>query len=164
MEQIPPEAFVGPAVVVDLRHMLGENPIQRQDIEKWENDTGETIQEGDVVLIMSDFSKYWKVGPESDVFMKSRWPYMTKSSADYLLSKKIRLIGVESFDIDIVDPYGDLTKEEFIGHKTFLPNGIYVVENLTNLDQIQSNRCFLITTPLKMKGGSGSNLRAIAIV
>jgi kynurenine formamidase len=163
VEEIPPEVVIGPAVVVDLRHMIGSAPIEREDIQKWENVTGEKICAGDAVLLMTNFSKLWKTGKEGDAFLTSGWPYITRSVAQYFLELKIRLVGVESMDLDLIDPF-DLSTSEFIGHRTFLPNGIYIIENLTNLDKIGSTRCQIIATPLKIKGGTGSPLRVIAVV
>ncbi len=70
---------------------------------------------------------------------------------------------MESFDPDWVDPH-DLSTAAFPTHRTLLPRGICILENLTNLDQIPAPRCPLIALPLKLKGCSGSPVRAIAIV
>lgn len=164
IDEIPPECILGSAVVVDLRHKKDEfDPIERTDVEKWEKETGEYIQEGDAVLLMTDFSKLWKKGPEGEPFLTNGWPYITRSLADYFVEKRIRLVGVESMDLDLIDPF-DLSTAEFIGHRTFLPNDIYIIENLTNLDEIGANRCSIVATPLKIKGGSGSPVRVLAIV
>ena len=82
---------------------------------------------------------------------------------DYLAEKPIRAVGVESFDPDWVNPE-DLTTAAFPTHRTFLPRGIYIIENLTNLDKIPAARCHIIALPLKLKGCSGSPVRVIAIV
>lgn len=162
IEKVAPDCMLGSAVIVDLRHLRGSVPIEADDIQTWENKTGETIKEGDAVLLMTDFSKLWKVGPGNKEFLETGWPYMTKSAAQYLTEKRIRLIGVESMDLDLIDPY-DLSKSEFVGHRTFLSHGIYIVENLVNLDQIPATRCDIIATPLKIKGGTGSPIRMIAL-
>lgn len=164
IDEMPPECILGPAVVIDLRYKKhGFDPIERSEIEEWEKNNGETIRKGDAVLLMTGFSKLWKKGKEGEKFLTNGWPYITKSVADYFVEKSIRLIGVESMDLDLIDPY-DLAKAEFIGHKTFLSKGIYIIENLTNLDKIGSTRCSIIATPLKIKGGTGSPIRLIAIV
>lgn len=163
IDQIPPEVIIGSAVIVDLRHKKGSVPIERKDVEQWEKKTGEHIRVGDAVLLMTDFSKLWKTGKEGEGFITSGWPYITKSVADYFMEKKIRLVGVESMDLDLIDPY-DLSTSDFIGHRTFLSNDIYIVENLTNLDKIGTNRCNIIATPLKIKGGTGSPVRVLAVV
>lgn len=163
IDQVPPEIILGSAVVVDLRHKKGSVPIEAQDIMEWEEKSKEYIRRGDGVLLMTEFSKLWKVGEGNKEFLESGWPYIARSAAQYLLEKKIRLIGVESMDLDLVDPY-DLSKSEFVGHRTFLANGIYIVENLKNLDMIQANRCDIVGTPLYIKGGTGSPIRMLALV
>ena len=67
---------------------------------------------------------------------------------DYLVSRPIRAIGVESFDPDWVE-LDDLKSAEFPTHRTFLPKGILVIENLTNLDQIPGARCYVIALEVR---------------
>lgn len=82
---------------------------------------------------------------------------------DHLALKPVRAIGVESFDPDWVD-LNDLASAGFRTHRTFLPKGILVIENLSNLEQIPGTRCHIIALPLKIKGASGSPVRVVAIV
>ena len=163
VDQVDPGVIAGSAVVVDLRYKEDGTPIEKKDITDWEQKTGEKIQEGDAVLLMTGFSKYWELNDKEEKFLLKKWPYVTKSVAEYFVKKKIRLVGVESMDLDLIDPF-DLSSSEFIGHRTFLPNGIYIIENLTNLDKIGRTRCSIIATPLKIKGATGSPVRVIAIV
>ena len=163
VEQADPGVIAGSAVVVDLRHKEDGAPIEKKDVTDWEERTGEKIREGDAVLLMTGFSRYWELNDKEEKFLLKKWPYITRSVADYFLEKKIRLVGVESMDLDLIDPF-DLSSSEFIGHRTFLPNGIYIIENLTNLDQIGQTRCSIIASPLKIKGATGSPVRVIAIV
>lgn len=163
VETMPPDCVLGPAVVVDLRHKRGSVPIERADIEAWEKKTGETVKPGDALLLWTDFSRYWKTGPEGDKFVTESWPYVTRSLVDFVMERRVRLVGVESMDLDLVDPF-DLTTSEFVGHRNFLSNGVRIVENLANMEQIGATRCFLIATPLKIKGATGSPLRVLALV
>lgn len=162
IDKIPPECILGSAVVVDLRYKKGSVPVEKKDIQNWENKTGEKIKKGDAVLLMTNYSRLWKLNDEDESFLSSGWPYMTKSSVDYLVSKEIRLIGVESMDLDFIDPY-DYSDAEFIAHRTFLSLGIYIIENLTNLENIKATRCYLVAVPLKIKNGTGSPLRVLAV-
>jgi len=163
LEEIDPGVIAGTAVVVDLRHLEDGAPIEKSDVTAWEEKTGERIREGDAVLLMTGFSRYWEVNDPEAKFLNKKWPYITRSVADYFVEKKVRLVGVESMDLDLIDPY-DLSTSEFIGHRTFLSKGIYIVENLTNLDKIGLPRCNIIATPLKIKGATGSPIRMIAII
>ena len=52
--------------------------------------------------------------------------------------------------------------QETTGHTThWLPNGILIIEMLTNLDKL-SPRSRFVATPLKIKEGSGSPIRPLA--
>ena len=48
-------------------------------------------------------------------------------------------------------------------HHALLGNEVYVVENLKNLDRLPPF-CLFVALPLKIRGGSGSPVRAIALV
>lgn len=163
IDALPLDAFVGPAVVVDLRRLVGSVPIEEEHLREWERETGETIAPGDAALLMTGYSKRWALGEKGRPFTLPEWPYMTKGAAEYLVGKKVRLVGVESMDIDLVRP-GENPPSAFTGHRILLPNDIYIIESLANLDRIGSNRCQLIAVPLKIAGGTGSPVRAIAVV
>jgi len=163
IDELPPDTFIGSAIVVNLSHLEGSIPIDYKDLKNWEIKSGETILPGDGVLLFTGNSKNWKVGNEGSSYWKNGWPYLNSSAVEYLASKPIRWIGVESFDPDWVD-LNDLSTAAFLTHRGFLPKGIYIIENLTNLDKIPTIRCSIIALPLKIKHGSGSPLRVIAIV
>jgi len=52
-------------------------------------------------------------------------------------------------------------------HSSFtmgIPEGKYILENLTNLDQLPPNGASLIALPLKIEGGAESPIRAVGVV
>jgi kynurenine formamidase len=132
-------------------------------LQQWEAATSETIQPGDIVLLHTGHAQHWQAGPGASAYWEKGWPHLARSAVDYLAGKPIKAIGVESFDPDWVD-LNNLASAQFPTHRTFLPKGIFILENLTNLDQIPGRRCYLIALPLKIKGASGSPVRAIAVV
>ena len=85
-------------------------------------------------------------------------PGLSVSAAKYLASKKINLVGIDSPSIDVgTDP-------KFSVHQIFAKKGMLIVENLANLDKIKSPTFHLVVLPLKLKGATGSPVRAIAFV
>ena len=64
----------------------------------------------------------------------------------------------------IFSPNTPVSREECTTHHVFFPKGITVIEYLTNLDQIAAPRCRFIALPLRVTGGDGSPVRAIALV
>jgi kynurenine formamidase len=163
VDQLAPGCLIGPAVVVDLTHLQGSVPIRAQDLLRWESDHLVSIDADDIVLLHTGHSHSWSAGNAGSAYWQNGWPYLTSDAADYLASKPIRAIGVESLDPDWVD-LESLATAQFTTHRTFLPRGILIVENLTNLDQIPCPRCQIIALPLKLKGCSGSPVRVVAVV
>lgn len=163
VDELPPGCLIGQAVVVDLTRFSGSVAVKDTDLLDWEANSGETIREGDVVLLHTGHDRNWKVGDEAAGYWEGGWPHLDRSAVDLLVERKIKAVGVESFDPDWVD-LNDLSSATFPSHRTFLPAGIFIVENLTNIDQIPGSRCHFIALPLKIKGGSGSPVRAVAIV
>jgi arylformamidase len=163
VDELRPDSLLGPAIVVDLTDKRGNVVIEAQDIKNWELCASETIQPDDIVLLHTGHARNWKPGKNASLYWENGWPHFARSAVDYLAAKPIKAIGVECFDPDWVD-LNDLTTAEFTTHRTFLPKGILIIENLTNLDQIPMPRCFVIALPLKIKGASGSPARVVAIV
>lgn len=163
VDDLPADAVMGPAIVVDMSQKIGGVPIEAADLKQWEAAVDEEIQADDIVLLRTGHSQNWRLGKEASAYWEKGWPYLTRSAAEYLAAKPIRAVGVESFDPDWVDPY-NLASAEFPTHRAFLPKGILILENLTNLDKIPGRRCYVIALPLKLKGCSGSPVRVVAVV
>ena len=163
IDQMPPDCLIGPAIVIDMTDKTGNVPIEAEDLKEWEKRSDEVIRPGDIVLLHTGHSKNWQPGAAAAAYWENGWPYVSSSAADFLASKPIRALGVESFDPDWVDLH-NLASAEFATHRTFLRKGILIIENLTNLDQIPSVRCYVIALPLKLKGCSGAPTRVIALV
>ena len=55
-------------------------------------------------------------------------------------------------------------KEELVTvHQALLRAGIVIVEGLANLDALQQEEVTFVALPLKLEGGDGSPVRAVAI-
>ncbi len=156
LDDLAGDCILGNAVVVDVSKKEGNVPITAEDIKEWEAKTNVTIQEGDAVLLYSGHDKTWNLGKEGEKFWNKGWPYLNKDGAEYLASKKIRLLGMEPMSID---QYGTT---DYPAHHVILGNDIIIIENLKNLAQLPS-RCQIIATPLRIKGGSGSPVRVLAV-
>jgi kynurenine formamidase len=162
IDELPVDCLIGPAIVVDLTEKRESVPIEAADLHSWEAATGEPIKPHDIVLLHTGHSKHWALKEAATGYWRNGWPYLTQGAVEYLASRPIRAIGVETFDPDWVDPH-NLASAEFVAHRAFLSRGILIIENLTNLDRIPGPRCHIIALPLKLKGCSGSPLRVVAI-
>jgi kynurenine formamidase len=74
-----------------------------------------------------------------------------------LTKRKVKAVGI---DLSNADTTSDMSRPS---HLQLLGNAIGIMENLVNLDQLSKKRFFFAGIPLKIKGLSGSPIRAIAI-
>ena len=128
-----------------------DQAITKNDIEKFERKHGK-IDDGSTVVFYTGWQKNLK---KQSYFLKN--PGLAVSAAKYLVSKKINLVGIDS-------PSIDLGKDQrFSVHHVLAKNGVLIVENLAKLEKINSEKFHLIVAPLKLKGATGSPVRAIAL-
>ncbi len=152
VNEIPLEKLIGKAVVLDFIHKKAKSLINSGEIRRAESLPGKKITSGDIVLIRTGWDRFL-----GDDKYTSSYPGLSKDAADYLVKKKVGTVGVD-------DPNPDHpTASDFPVHNTLLPKGIPIIENLTNLGSISKGRFRFIGLPLKIRNGTGSPIRALAI-
>ena len=151
IHEISLKRLVSSAILVKSRKK-GDQPITKTDIQKFEKKHGK-IPSGSTVIFWTGWQKMIK---NTSYFIRN--PGLSTAAAKYLVSKKINLVGTDS-------PSIDLGKDKrFPVHHIFSKNNILIVENLTNLEKIRSSKFHFVVLPLKLKGATGSPVRAIAFV
>ncbi len=139
----PPETFFGEAMVVSIPKNENEI-IQPSDFETAD------IRQNDILLI----STGWEKHTGSDYFYRNH-PFLSAQTAEYLLQKKIKGLGC---DLPSIDKFG-----ESLVHKLVLGSGVVIFESLVNLREIAGKRIQFFGLPLRIAGGDGSPIRAIAV-
>jgi len=151
IHEISLKRLVSSAILVKSRKK-GDQPITKTDIQKFEKKHGK-IPSGSAVIFWTEWQKMIK---NTSYFIRN--PGLSTAAAKYLVSKKINLVGTDS-------PSIDLGKDKrFPVHHIFSKNNVLIVENLTNLEKIRSSKFHFVVLPLKLKGATGSPVRAIAFV
>jgi kynurenine formamidase len=153
-ENMPLTNFFGPYKKIDCTTFGQCDALEKEDIVAWEAENG-PINEGDIVLVDFGWSKYWALKPKDKAFI-TRWPGVGESAAIYLAEIKIKLLGVDTLAADVFGSDGDPT------HNTLLSQKICIMENLKNLEKIK-NKGYFISQPLKIKDGSASPVRPVAL-
>jgi len=151
IHEILPERLVNEAVLIKIKKKANQ-PILKMDIQKFEKKHGQ-IKSGTAVVFWTG----WQKNLEGEIYF-SKNPGLAVSAAKYLVSKKINLVGIDSPSIDLGS---DL---KFSVHHILAKNNILIVENLANLEKINSDKFHLITAPLKLKNATGSPIRAFGFV
>ena len=149
IHQIPLDRLIGKAILIKLKKTRNSS-ITKEDIILFEK-KNRVIPNDSSVFFFTEWQKNLK---KDNYFTEN--PGLDKSAADYLVSKKINLVGIDSPSIDLG------TDDSFIVHQIFSKNNILIVENLANLNKIPSKEFTFTILPLKLKDATGSPVRAVA--
>jgi kynurenine formamidase len=153
IEQLPLEMFFTEAVCLDLSHKPLKSDISIADLEAAEKAAAVTIQPKDTVLLHMDFYRRAH-GTEGYI---TDFPGLTKESATWLGNRGIGMFGVEA-----VSP-GRPGRNNFEVHHVCRDMGFTHIEGLVNMEKlIGKGRFRFIGFPLKIRGGTGSPIRAVA--
>jgi arylformamidase len=140
VEQLALDAFVGPAHVIDVRHVdesitlahveqaSGTNGLERLLLR-----TGRTIATG---------------------HFTDRWPVLTEACARALLSRGLRLLGVDAPSVD------ERESKTLPVHHALFEGGAAILENL-DLERAAPGRYELLAFPMKLAGGDAAPVRAV---
>jgi len=141
ISEYPLDKFIGKAKVVDVRNRSKISYLQYYN---------QIIHEDDIVLFYTGFDKHYG----SAGYYKEH-PVITQDLADYLVRRKVKLIG-----LDIPSP----DYEPYPIHTTLLSNNIFIIENLCNLDKLLAYpQVEIIAFPLKIKA-EASLIRVVGVV
>lgn len=149
IDRIPPDRLVGEAVVVDFSMIPIGGGITASHFQK----TVQKILPNDIVVCYTGCSDHW--GEES---MNTNYTYITKEAADYLVSKKVRAVGIDFLSVERFDASDAAT------HKTLLSRGIFIIESLgSSLKRFVGERILMVCMPIKLQNGDGAPARVIGV-
>lgn len=148
------EHFVGSAVCLDLSHISPDAYIGDRDLEQALDASGLELQRGDIVLLYTGhFERCY--GKEEWL---TRYAGLDESGGRFLGKHGILNIGIDAPSID------NPIDMRYQGHLMCQEYRMLNTENLCNLDKIAGKRFMYIGLPLKIRGGSGAPVRAVAIL
>jgi kynurenine formamidase len=169
VDQIPIERFFGTAVVVDVTDQAERDrdyQITVEDLLASERNQGMIPQDA-IVLLRTGFSSRWPdparylgtAGRGADAVRDLHFPGLHPDAARWLIANRaIRAIGIDTASID----YGQSTL--FETHRALFAQNIPAFENLTALGRLPLRGVSVVALPMKIAGGSGAPLRAVAIL
>ena len=165
--EIPLEQLVAPAVVIDVSAKAAADRNYRltaQDVSAFEKQHG-TIAAGTIVLLRTGWSRHW---PDAKAYLGDDTPgdasklsfpsYGVDAAKQLVEERRVGALGIDTASID----YGRST--DFMVHRIAGAHDVPGLENLTNLDQLPARGAVVIALPMKIEGGSGGPLRAIALL
>lgn len=166
VDTIDPRAFLAPAVVVDCSAPVAANPDWLLTVEyllAWEATNGR-IPEGSWLLFRTDWSK--RSMPDAFVNMRedgAHTPGPAQSTVEWMIRERNVLgFGVETINTDAGQSYS--WPIPYPCHNLMHGANRYGLQCLTNLDQLPPHGSIIVAAPLKIRGGSGSPLRVLALI
>ena len=159
---MPIDQWIGDAAVVDLTHLGANGEVSAAELDR----QGAHVRRGDIVLLRTDWPRQTSV--ESPRFWTDG-PFTGASGCEWLVARGVKAVGYDyppdhCIRDTIAEPRRRPRRTEYTTHAIFFPAGITVIEYLTNLDRIPTQRCQFIALPLALEGADGSPVRAIAII
>jgi kynurenine formamidase len=169
VDRIPLARLMGPAAVIDVTAAAAQDAdyqVTPQDIQAAEARDGR-IADGAIVLIRTGFAARW---PDAASYLgtaergeaavaRLHFPGLHPDAARWLVANRaIAAIGIDTASID----YGQSTA--FESHRTLFAQDIPAFENLASLERLPARGANVIALPMKIAGGSGAPLRAVAIL
>lgn len=167
VDTIDPAHFMAPAVVVDCSREAAEDAdwlLTVDHLKQWEARHGR-IPEGNWLLFRTDWSQRLK-DPAAFVNMRdngAHTPGPTQEAVEWLVhERRVHGFGVETINTDAGQSHG--WPLPYPCHTLMHGAGRYGLQCLRNLDQLPPVGSLIVAAPLKIQQGSGSPLRALALV
>ncbi len=167
VDQIEARQFVGPAAVIDVTTEVEKNPdfvATRDTVLAWEARHGRIPTGAWVVLRTgwgsraTDAARFMNIGADK----APHYPGFGRESAEFLTKERDVLgVGVEQVGTDAA--VGATADPPFPNHAIMHGAGRFGLTQLANLDKLPESGAVIIATPLKIRRGSGSPVRVIAI-
>lgn len=155
IDKMPLEYFWGSAICLDMSHIRYPNSFEPRDLEKALQKSNQEIRKGDIVLL---YTGHHDRTYGTEMFQKE-YSGLSYEGAKYLAEKGVVNIGVDA-------PAIDLTPDDidFSAHLICGEYHITNTENLCNLDKVVNKRFLYFGLPLRIRDGTGSPIRAVALL
>jgi kynurenine formamidase len=149
------ERVMGSAVVLDLTPVQPNQAIDGALLAPFLD----RIREGDIAVLRTDWSdRAW--GTEA------YWadsPYLTEDGAAALAARSPKAVAFDFFE-ERCARYESFRSEEFVVHLLLLKeHDILLIENITNLASLRSDRFLLFAAPLKIAEAEGAPARVLGL-
>jgi kynurenine formamidase len=166
IDRYPVDRFIAPYVKYDLS-AFAPGPgdlVTAATLREVEQRDGVEPQAGDVAIVQFGWDRHFR--PESDDADERLWwirnaPGLAEDACEHLVRHGVSGVGSDTATCDTAVVDGTITSA--VGHtRFFLPNEILLFEGLIGLASAPARGLFL-GLPLRIRGGSGSPIRAVLV-
>jgi len=163
IDEMSLERFYGPAICVDVSHVSHEEFIEREDIEDELETHSLEIEDGDHILLYTGHREenYAVDDEEKKYAYLYEYTGLSEKAAYWLGEQGVSNIGIDAPSIDRADA---VESKEWPAHDMCAEYEVLNMENMANLDEVVGERFTLNAIPLKLREGTGSPIRPVAIL
>lgn len=165
VDKVPIKDFIAPAVVLDFSQEAAANPdflLEVNHVQAWEAKHGR-IAPRQWVLFRTDWSRRAGDAYTNRQADGAHTPGPSVEAVRFLIEERDALgFGVETIGTDAGQAH--LLNPPYPAHTFFHGAGRYGLQCLQNLDSLPPTGTIIVAAPLKIREGSGSPLRVLALV
>ena len=143
IDKMPVEATNGPCRVIEIKD---DKDITIKELEPYK------IKEGERILFKTKNSPH----VYQDRVYNGVWVALLPETAEYLVSKKIRIVGLDYLTVAHTEPPQSINKV----HRALLNAGIYILEAI-NLDGVPAGNYEMMCLTLRIENGDAGPCRVI---
>lgn len=153
IDEMPLEYFYGPAVCLDVSHVSPDDYITTIELDRALKRSQQVLREGDIVLL---YTGHYNRKYGTDEWL-TRYTGLDYEGAKWLAEKGVVNICIDAPSIDHPED------KNFSGHLVCREYGISNTENLAHLNEVAGKRFLYFGLPLRIREGTGSPIRAVAV-
>lgn len=157
VDRVPLDKLFGRGVWIECDGAAPNEQIGVEAITAWEAQNG-PIKKGDFVFFHTGWDRYWGVHPDCRQF-EHDWPGIDGEAAAYLRDRGVVTVGTDTLALD----RGDAPLDDCAAHDVILGADMTILEGVANLTELPPV-FYVVALPMKIKGGSGSTTRVVALV
>jgi kynurenine formamidase len=154
IDQMDLDQFMGPGTCIDISNTPTREYCTAADLDAAVAESGADLRAGDVLLLRTGAAD----GLGGTREYTNQYPGLDESGANWLLERQVKIFGVDSPSPD------NPASRTYPVHLMCREHGLTHYENLANLGRLVGRRFTFIGFPLRIRGGHGSPIRAVALL
>ena len=148
------DTFCGEGTCLDISDVPPREYCTGERLDRALDEAAAELRPGDVLLLRTGSAERFGGTPECT----TQYPGLDASAADWLGDHRVKVFGVDS-------PSPDNPADRIYPVHLFCrENGVTHYENLANLQDVVGRRFRFFGFPLRIRGGHGSPVRAVAML
>lgn len=148
LDQLPLEAFFGPAVVIPVDRRGGE-AIEPGDL------ASADVRRDDIVLVATGWDRFF--GDPETYYLH---PFLSDAAADWLVERRVKMLAMDVLSPDRPMALRDAGFAYYV-HRRLLGSGILIAENLRGAAPLGARRARAYAFPLSYRDGDAGPVRFV---